>query len=49
MKQSLEHSQLNFQTHIERLDQEHRLKEELLLKLIMENGGPDLDSILQAF
>jgi hypothetical protein len=49
MKQSLEISQMNFQRHIERVDQEHRQKEELLLKFIMENGGAELEQILQAF
>jgi hypothetical protein len=43
MKQSLEISQMNFQRHIERVDQEHRQKEELLLKFIMENGGAELE------
>jgi hypothetical protein len=32
---------MQFQKHLERLDLEHRQKEELLFKFIMENGGTD--------
>ena len=48
LKQIQQANEINFQKQIEQINIEYREKEELLIKLIMENGGTELDNIMQS-
>lgn len=48
LKNMLQANELSFQTNLEQLNKEYADKEELLIKIIMENGEIDMDNLMLA-
>lgn len=46
MKNVLQANELTFQTNLEQLNKEYADKEELLIKIIMENGDIDMENLM---
>jgi len=46
MKNVLQANELSFQTNLEQLNKEYADKEELLIKIIMENGDIDMENLM---
>ena len=48
LKNMLQANELSFQTNLEQLNKEYADKEELLIKIIMENGEIDMENLMIA-
>lgn len=48
LKNMLQANELSFQTNLDQLNKEYADKEELLIKIIMENGEIDMDNLMHA-